>query len=262
MAELNLQWWNDIADLLAAKIVPPVFRNSPRSENADTETSGRANFQQKQNDFSCLSGSIPPRPPSSPRSGQPPRGCSESSPDRPEYATDVAILESTILISELPAHLASNTAIRTAFVGLEHPTVASGELDLWGCGLSDVDLAAIIRLAVAHRCIRSIDLGRNTAGPCTSAEIARLLEAVVPLPPDSPSPPALTSLRLNGCCLGDDGLRTLAGGLASNVALQVRPDFTAALHVLLPSWSICLHGSTCAISRLRLKIAGTFLPSH
>lgn len=219
MTELNFQWWNDIADILASKIVPPVFRNSS-SDAMNNEQSNRTHGQHSPRDCQVQSGNIPPRPPSSPRSGQPPSGCIESSPEQLEIPMVSSQMEPVLSLSDLPEHLSSSKSVRTAFCALNHSAAAGCELDLWGCGLPDEDLAAVVRLAVAHCRIRTIDLGRNTAGPSASAEIARLLEAA-PAPPHSPSPAALTSLRLNGCGLGDDGLRALARGLASNAALQV-----------------------------------------
>ena len=203
MEELNLQWWTDIADILASKIVPPVFRNSSNSDDSQA-------------------GGAPPQPPLSPRSvGAPPRGCSESSSER----ADALVNDEASPLPDLPAHLCTNSSVRAAFTALCRPGAAGDELDLWGCGLSDCDLAAVVRAAAARGGARTVDVGRNAAGPAAAAELAHLL-IPVPTQPSSPrcGSVALTVLRLNGCGLGDDGVRALARGLACNAALQVSPS--------------------------------------
>eukprot|EP00291_Cryptomonas_curvata_P004918 CAMPEP_0172199336 /NCGR_PEP_ID=MMETSP1050-20130122/28628_1 /TAXON_ID=233186 /ORGANISM="Cryptomonas curvata, Strain CCAP979/52" /LENGTH=103 /DNA_ID=CAMNT_0012876341 /DNA_START=77 /DNA_END=385 /DNA_ORIENTATION=+ len=78
MADSHLQWWNDIAGILASKVVPPVFRPVSTTSEITPEVANDQGLDSKRDT------NMPPRPPSSPRSSQPPRGCSESSPEYPD----------------------------------------------------------------------------------------------------------------------------------------------------------------------------------
>ncbi|EKX43065.1 hypothetical protein GUITHDRAFT_73417 [Guillardia theta CCMP2712] len=86
----------------------------------------------------------------------------------------------------------------------------NGQVDVWGQGLSDEEIATLLEEVRRRDDVKVLELGRNKVGPKSIIALQGLVA----------SSQSLTSLRLSGCLLGDGGVHRVSHALEEGGCLR------------------------------------------